>query len=210
MLIEIFSDVICPWCFIGTRRLERALAQRPDLDARISWRAFQLNPWMPPEGMTRAAYLEAKFGSRDARRIYDDIRRVGETEGISFRFDLIPRTPNTLNAHRLIRLAGQHGRQDQVVEALFGAYFLEGRDIGDMAVLSDIGARANLAFPGDADDTDADPIRAEDMRARQIGIQGVPCFVIDRSYAVSGAQEPEYFLPLFDLVQNGRDQAASA
>ena len=205
MLIEIFSDVICPWCFIGKRRLERALEQRPGLEVSIAWRAFQLNPWMPPEGIGRKAYLEAKFGSRDASRIYDGIRRVGAAEGIDFRFDRIPRTPNTLNAHRLIRLAATEGCQDAVVEALFQAYFLEGRDIGDLAVLADIGETAGLdaRMPLEADAERAS-VRAEDARARQMGIQGVPCFIIDRSYAVSGAQEPEYFLPVFDLVQNGK------
>ena len=205
MLIEIFSDVICPWCFIGKRRLERALEQRPGLEVSLAWRAFQLNPWMPPEGMERQAYLDAKFGSRDANRIYDAIRRVGAAEGIDFRFDRIPRTPNTLNAHRLIRLAATEGRQDAVVEALFQAYFVEGRDIGDLAVLADIAETAGLdaRMPLEADAERAS-VRAEDARARQMGIQGVPCFIIDRSYAVSGAQEPEYFLPVFDLVQNGK------
>ena len=208
MNIEIFSDVICPWCYIGKRRLERALAQRSDLDVRIGWRAFQLNPWMPEEGMEREAYLQAKFGSRDASNIYENIRRVGAAEGIAFRFDLIQRTPNTLNAHRLIRLAGRHGAQDAVVEALFQAYFVDGRNIADIGVLAEIAAEAGLdgeAARRDLDgDLDREAVRSEDARARQMGIQGVPCFIVDRSYAVSGAQEPEYFLPLFDLVQNGK------
>lgn len=214
MLIEIFSDTVCPWCFIGKRRLERALAMRPDIAVEIRWRAFQLNPWMPPEGMERAAYLQAKFGAQDATRIYDNIRRVGAAEDIAFRFDRIPRTPNTLDSHRLIRHAEGVGRQNDVVEALFAAYFLDGRDIGDIGVLTEIAAAAGLApdaarafLEGDAE---RDAVRAEDMRARQMGIQGVPCFVLDRSYAVSGAQEPEYFLPLFDLVRNGRAEAVAA
>ena len=208
MLIEIFSDVICPWCFIGKRRLERALAMRPGLGARVAWRAFQLNPWMPPEGMDRQAYLAAKFGSRDASRVYDTIRRVGEAEGIEFRFDRIPRTPNTLDAHRLIRRAGLDGRQDADVEGLFRAYFLDGQDIGEVAVLTEIAAGAGLdrdaARTALESDAGREAVRTEDPRARQMGIQGVPCFIIDRSYSVSGAQEPEYFVPVFDLAGNAK------
>ncbi len=107
MLIEIYSDTICPWCFIGKRRLERALAMRPDLKVDARWRAFQLNPWMPAEGMTRAEYLIAKFGATDAGRIYENIRRIGASEGIDFAFDRIQRTPNTIESHRLIRWAGR-------------------------------------------------------------------------------------------------------
>lgn len=208
MLIEIYSDVICPWCFIGKRRLERAMAQRPSLDITIDWRAFQLNPWMPAEGMERKAYLEAKFGSRDAARVYDGIKRVGEGEGIDFRFDRIPRTPNTLSAHRLIRMAGAQQKQDAVVEALFQAYFINGRDIGSIDSLAEIAGEAGLDRDeirrSLADEGDLQVVRAEDARARQMGIQGVPCFIVDRSYAVSGAQEPEYFLPVFDLARNGK------
>lgn len=213
MLIEIFSDTICPWCFIGKRRLERALAMRPELKAEIRWRVFQLNPWMPPEGMDRTAYLQAKFGAEDAQRIYTTITRVGAGEGISFRFDRIRRTPSTLDSHRLIRRAGQDGRQTIVVEALFRAYFQDGRDIGDHDTLVDVAAEAG--FDRDAaleflkSNDEHDEVKAEDLRARRMGIQGVPCFVLDRTYAVSGAQEPEYFLPLFDLARNGQEQAAA-
>lgn len=214
MLIEIFSDTICPWCFIGKRRLERALAMQPELDVEIRWRAFQLNPWMPPDGMERAAYLQAKFGAQDATRIYENIRAVGVGEGLDFRFDRIRRTPNTLDSHRLIRHAAAAGRQNETVEALFSAYFLEGRDIGSRAVLAEIADAAGL----DADaarrfldsDAEREAVAAEDAQARRMGIQGVPCFVLDRAYAVSGAQEPEYFLPLFDLVRNGRERVAAA
>ncbi len=205
MLIEIFSDVICPWCFIGRRRLARALAARPGLDPAIRWRAFQLNPDMPPEGMDRQDYLALKFGAEGGGSAYDRIRETGLGEGIDFRFDAIGRTPNTLAAHRLIRESG--ARQTAVVDALFDAYFLNGEDIGDEGRLADIAARAGWdrseAEVFLASEAAASDVRQEDAQARAMGIQGVPCFVVDRRYAISGAQEPEYFAPLFDLVQNG-------
>ena len=140
MLIEIFSDVICPWCFIGRRRLARALETRPGLDPDIRWRAFQLNPGMPAEGMARQDYLALKFGAQGGGPVYDRIRETGRSEGIDFRFDAIERTPSTLAAHRLIRESGE--RQTAVVDALFDAYFLNGEDIGDTGRLADIAARA--------------------------------------------------------------------
>lgn len=204
MHIDIYSDTICPWCFIGKRRLERALAARPELDVTIRWRAFQLNPWMPTAGMSRSEYLTTKFGSTDAGRIYETIRRVGASEGIDFRFDLIPRTPNTLRSHRLIAQAADAGVQDGMVEALFAGYFIEGRDIGDPASLVELAERAGLD-PNDAHrcvegDAGIEAAAQEDAGARRMGIQGVPCFIVDGAYAISGAQEPEYFYPLFDLV----------
>lgn len=209
MLIEIYSDAICPWCFIGKRRLERARAMRPDVQLEIKWRAFQLNPWMPAEGMSRAEYLTAKFGAADAGRVYDNIRRIGQGEGVDFAFDRLTRTPNTVDAHRLIRWAGREAGgagQERMVEALFQAYFLEARDVGAtdalIAAVTAAGLDGAAAAAYLATDLDRDDIRAEDSAARQMGIQGVPCFIVDRSYAVSGAQEPEYFMPLFDLAAN--------
>lgn len=213
MFIDIFSDTICPWCLIGKRRLERALALRPDIEATVRWHAFQLNPWMPPEGMERAAYLTAKFGSKDAGSVYDNIRRVGAAEGIDFRFDLIARTPNTLQSHRLVRRAGALGRQQEVVEALFRAYFQEGLNVGDPETLAAIAADCGL----DRDDTltwlagdeEREAVVAEDAGARRMGVQGVPLYIVAGKYAVSGAQEPEYFLPIFDLALNGEDAVAA-
>lgn len=214
MIIDVFSDTICPWCLIGKRRLERALAQRPELDVRIRWHGFQLNPWMPTEGMERGDYLAAKFGERDATGIYENIRRIGAAEGIDFRFDLIPRTPNTLQSHRLVRFAATQGRQNETVEALFQAYFIEGRDIGKLDVLVEVGAAAGLpadevrAWLGSGAGEEA--VVAEDSEARRMGIQGVPLFIVAGQYAISGAQEPEYFLPLLDLVTNGEGEADPA
>jgi predicted DsbA family dithiol-disulfide isomerase len=212
MRIDIFSDVICPWCFIGKRRLDKALAMRPQPDLQIRWRAFQLNPGMPEEGMDRQAYLAAKFGGPEsAQRIYDTVGAAGAREGIAFAFDRIRRTPNTVAAHRLIRFSARHGRQDAVVEALFRAYFLDGRLVGEKPVLGAIAAEAGLdaadagAFLDGTEETDT--VLAEDTYARRLGIGGVPCFIVDGKYALSGAQEPEAFLPVFDLVAG---EAASA
>ncbi|MCC7049152.1 MAG: DsbA family oxidoreductase [Alphaproteobacteria bacterium] len=205
MRIDIFSDVICPWCFIGKRRLEKALALRPQPESKIHWRAFQLNPGMPPEGMERVAYLTAKFGGPEAaQRIYDTVRAAGQRSGVDFAFDRIRRTPNTVAAHRLIRFADRFGRQNAVVEALFQAYFHDGRLVGEIDVLADIAAEAgmdaNAARAFLASDEETEAVLGEDVYARQLGIGGVPCFIVDGRYALSGAQEPEAFLPVFDLV----------
>ncbi len=209
MLIEIFSDVICPWCFIGRRRLARALETRPGLNPVIRWRAFQLNPGMPLEGMDRQDYLALKFGAERGGPVYERIRETGRSEGIDFRFESIKRTPSTLAAHRLIRESGE--RQTEVVDALFDAYFLNGENIGDTQQLADIASRAGWdrkeAEKFLASEAAASQVRQEDAQARAMGIQGVPCFVVEKRYAISGAQDPEYFVPLFDLVQNGEATA---
>jgi predicted DsbA family dithiol-disulfide isomerase len=206
MKIDIISDTICPWCFIGKRRLARTLAMRPQPSVEISWRPYQLNPEMPVEGMDRARYLANKFGGTGrADKMYDRIRAAGLEEGIDFHFERIRRTPNTVNSHRLIAFAGEHGVQDAVVEALFTAYFVEGSDIGDKGVLADIAAAAGLrraeviAYLGG--DENRARILAEDEHVRLMGVTGVPCFVIDERYAVSGAQSPEVFFQIFDLVR---------
>jgi predicted DsbA family dithiol-disulfide isomerase len=211
MHIDIVSDVICPWCFIGKRRLGRALEQRPDLSVSVTWRAFQLNPEMPDEGMPREAYLAAKFGSAaHAARIYSTITQAGAGEGISFAFDRIRRTPSSRGAHRLIRYATMEGNSDPTVEALFSAYFEQGRDIGDPATLADIGAEAGLDRAEItqflSSDAALEEVLTDDRSARRLGISGVPCFIVDGGYAISGAQEPEFFFPLFDLAQNAAVQ----
>ncbi|MBX6320446.1 MAG: DsbA family oxidoreductase [Rhodospirillaceae bacterium] len=206
MRLDIYSDVICPWCFIGKRRLERALAARPQPDLAIHWRAFQLNPGMPPEGMDRQAYLEAKFGGSDrARRMFEMVRAAGAGEGIDFAFDRIKRTPSTLNAHRLVRFAAQYGLQARLLDAIFEAYFLEGRDIGSARVLADVAvavgferAAVRLYLQTEAD---AEAVLGEDRVARRLGISGVPCFVFNGRFALSGAQEPEALFQLFDLAR---------
>jgi predicted DsbA family dithiol-disulfide isomerase len=211
MHIDIVSDVICPWCFIGKRRLGRALEARPELSPSVTWRAFQLNPDMPDEGMPREAYLAAKFGSPGhAARIYATISQAGAGENIAFAFERIRRTPSSRAAHRLIRFATLQGDADPVVEGLFSAYFEQGRDIGNPATLADIAAEAGHERPAAsrflAGEEALDEVLTEDRSARRLGISGVPCFIVDGGYAISGAQEPEFFFPLFDLAQNAAVQ----
>jgi predicted DsbA family dithiol-disulfide isomerase len=208
MRIDIVSDVICPWCFVGKRRLEKALALRPEIPVEIVWRPFQLNPDMPPEGVDRGVYLAAKFGGdAHAERIHANVTAAGASVAIDFAFDRIGRTPSTRDAHRLIRRAAAEGCADAVVEALFRAYFLEGRDIGDHAVLAEIAAGAGMEASETgrflASAAELEQVLAEERSARRIGVNAVPCFIFDGHYAISGAQEPEFFLPVFDLVQNG-------
>lgn len=202
--IDLFSDVICPWCFIGKRRLERALNQRSNSDVDINWRAFQLNPDMPKNGMLRDHYLEAKFGGPDrAKTIYDNIRKTGETEGIEFEFEKIQKTPNTVLAHRLITWSKDQKISDLIVESLFKAYFYEGRDIGSLETLKEILEDSNIdteSFVRYAkSDEGIDQVANDTRYAYSNGITGVPCFIFDKKYSISGAQEPEAFFPLFDL-----------
>jgi len=205
MIIDIVSDAICPWCYIGKRRLERALAMAPQSVLQVGWRPFQLNPDMPVEGMDRQEYLRRKFGDRVGGNMYEAVKEAGREEGIPFAFELIRRTPNTLLAHRLIAFARRENRQDEAVEALFRGYFTAGADIGRIDTLAELVEPVGLD-PGRVrayleSDEDLASIKAEDQFARQIGIQGVPCFIIDRKYALSGAQPPEAFLEVFELAK---------
>ncbi len=217
MDIDIFSDTICPWCFIGKRRLERALAERPQPNLTVHWRTFQLNPDMPEGGMDRQRYLKIKFGGTvNAESVYDRVRAAGASEGIDFAFEEMRRTPNTIASHRLIRHAagatGEASHQDAVVQALFDAYFLRGEDIGDLDVLSAAAATGGLdaaaarAFLDS--DAEAEEVRAEDQAARQAGISGVPCFIFNGQHALAGAHPPEVLHQLFDLAM--QEDAADA
>jgi len=215
MHIDIVSDFICPWCYIGKRRLERALTRRPGLVVTRSWHAFQLHPDLPIEGVPRGLYLAAKFGSsHNARRTCAALSKAGRDEGIDFAFDRIGRAPNTLRAHRLIRFAAEEGAGDDVVEALFRGYFFEGLDIGDIEILATIASRAGLHFAAVrnylAGAAGTQEVLAEDRRARRLGIHAVPCFVLERGYAISGAQEPEMLLSLFDLASGIGNAVAGA
>lgn len=210
-------DVICPWCFIGKRRLDRALAmaeQRgPGLGrVQVKWVPFLLNPRMAPAGMDRKAYLAWKFGGADrVSFISERIVQEGLPDGIPFAFERMARTPNTVDAHRAILFAQQQGDATTLVEALFAAYFIEGRDIGARDELVDIGRASGLdgALLRDYLHSDAgrDQVIESNTRAHAMGINAVPCFVFDGHKALSGAQPPEVFLRLFDFVQNQTDGA---
>jgi predicted DsbA family dithiol-disulfide isomerase len=199
MQIDLFSDVVCPWCFIGKRRLEQALEHlaasgRPGPLPQVRWRAFQLNPGLPPAGMERSEYVSRKFGS-GAAGIYARVAAVGSEAGIAFAFDRIARQPNTVDAHRLIRLAGETSQQDAMAETLFQAYFVEGADLSRTPVLLDLAQRAGLersrAQACLSDEATRAAVLEEDREARELGIEGVPFFVFDRRLAVSGAQPAE-------------------
>ncbi len=199
--IEVISDVICPWCFIGKRRMEQAI-DRFDDEVSIRWLPFQLNPNMPAEGMDRRAYRTAKFGSWEKSLALDaQISSAGKLDGITFNLARAQRTPNTLDAHRLIWLAGERGVQDAVVEGLFRGYFTAGKDLGDRAVLAAIASEAGLVRD-EVDrflhgDDGLRGVRAEDERAHRLGVSGVPTFLLNGQVAFSGAQRPEDFLSAF-------------
>ena len=205
--IDVVSDAICPWCYVGKRRLEKAIAAvKGEHDIRVRWRPFQLNPGMPPEGMGRKEYRERKFGSE---KIVADLDRrmneVGQQEGIPFALDRIQKTPNTFDAHRLIWWAEQSQVQDAVVDALFKAFFTQGRDIGDRVVLADIAAEAGLDRAAAAAFLDSDQgvreVRDEETKARDLGVEAVPFFAIGGKFAVAGAHEPDSFLEAFEELE---------
>lgn len=191
--LDILSDPICPWCYIGKTQLDRALAAVPDHPFVIEFHPFQLNPDMPEGGMDRRAYLEAKFGGKDgAVRAYAPIVEHAEAAGLTINFEAIKRTPNTLDAHRLIHWAGIEGRQYAAVDALFRAYFVDGRDIGDKEVLSDIadsiGMDASVVRKLLDSEADKDLIRERDTHSREMGVNSVPTFIVAGKHAVPGAQ----------------------
>jgi len=215
MRIDVVSDTICPWCFIGKRRLERALALRPSLVPEIAWRPFQLNPDMPPEGMDRETYVRLKFGGAErARAVYEPVRAAGESEGIAFAFERIRKTPNTLASHRLIRWAGTAGAQEAVVELLFRRYFIDGADLSEhetlVAVAREAGMDHEIVAELLAKGSDIDLVTGEDRSVRSMGVTGVPFFVFDGKYAVPGAQDPEVLVQVMDLAEREREKAAPA
>jgi predicted DsbA family dithiol-disulfide isomerase len=198
--IDIYSDIVCPWCFVGKRRLERALSQLNGAEKpQITWRPFQLNPAMLPEGMNRTTYLKAKFGSLEVfGRMEEQLLAAGVEEQIPFAFEKIQRTPNTFAAHRLVWYAARQGKQDEMVENLFRAYFLEGRNIGDLKALTHVAAEAGLDRTETdrylASDDGIVEVKEEEAVGRRLGISGVPYFFFNGSIAISGAQPPDTFV----------------
>jgi len=203
MKIEVVSDVICPWCFIGKRNLDAALAElaQEGLVFELGFRPFQLNPEMPQGGVPRAEYRLAKFGSAEKSAELDArVTSAGKMAGIDFRFDRMTRTPNTLAAHRLIRLAADVGTQPAVKEALMSAYFLEGRDIEAPDVLADIAAAYGVDVALLAGDTGMAEVIEQDNAARQSGISGVPSFLMQNYFLFSGAMPPDALVENFRKV----------
>ncbi|MFG6528560.1 MULTISPECIES: DsbA family oxidoreductase [unclassified Sulfitobacter] len=205
--LDIMSDPICPWCYIGKAHLDRALQDHPDHPFAIEWHPFQLNPDMPREGMDRRSYLERKFGGKEgAVRAYAPVVEHAEKAGLNINFEAMQRTPNTLDAHRLIHWAGIEGRQTAAVSALFKAYFVDARDIGDAEVLADIADSIEM----DAavvtrllkSDVDAQDIRDRDAHSRKMGVNSVPTFIVANTHAVPGAQPPELWAQVIADLTN--------
>ena len=193
--LDIFSDPVCPWCYIGKANLDRALEAHADHPFRIEWHPFQLNPDMPAEGVDKHDYLAAKFGEDRLVQMHLRLKEASRAAGAEIDPDTPRRMPNTLDAHRLIHWAGLEGRQTAVVSAIMRAYWREGRDIGNAGVLADIAAAAGMDRAVTArllaSDADTDDIRARNADARAKGVSAVPTFLIAQQYVVSGAQPPE-------------------
>ena len=212
--LDILSDPICPWCYIGKNNLDRVLAKEPINPFTIEWHPFQLNPEMPLAGMNRQDYLEQKFGGKqNAYRVYSRISSTAVKSGLNLELQLIKKTPNTLNAHRLIHWAGIEGLQNSVVSALFESYFVKGEDIGDLSTLVKIGASVGL----DKDliskllkeDTELIEIKQRDANSRERGVTGVPTFIIANTHVLPGAQTEELWSSiLLDIKQLKQDKNA--
>ncbi|MFQ1702747.1 DsbA family protein [Loktanella agnita] len=210
--LDIISDPICPWCYIGKTNLDKALEQFPDHPFTVEWHPFQLNPDMPAGGMDRRAYLEGKFGGKEgAVQAYAPVVEHAEKSGALINFDKIEKTPNTIDAHRLIHWAGIEHRQSFVVDLLFKAYFVDGRDIGSHEVLADIADTAEMdaamvtkLLASDADTAD---IQARDAHSRKMGVTSVPTFIVANQHAVPGAQPPETWVKIIGEIMEQLDQA---
>ncbi|KAF0674747.1 DsbA family oxidoreductase [Profundibacterium mesophilum] len=205
--LDILSDPICPWCYIGKANLDAALKERPGHPFTFEWHPFQLNPDMPAGGMGRRDYLETKFGGREnAVKVYAQIEQAAQAAGLDIDFARIETTPNTLDAHRLIHWAGLEGRQTAAVAALFSDYFTQGRDIGDRAVLLDVATRIGLDREMTErlmeSDADASDIKVRDAHARARGVTGVPTFVVGQQHVMPGAQPPELWVQVIDELMD--------
>lgn len=211
LLIEIVFDFVCPWCYLGVKRLSFLLARRRDLDVVLNWRPFLLNPDMPKGGMSRADYMIRKFGAEDrAKRLYASIAELGESEGIAINFSAIRRTPNSVEAHRLVREAARTGLANRLVPRIFAAHFVEGLDIGSHAVLTTLASEVGMEveevrrFLDSGEGTEF--VHAENLHAHRLGINGVPCFLIDGENAIAGAQESEVLERLIDLALSTNEE----
>jgi predicted DsbA family dithiol-disulfide isomerase len=205
MRVDIYSDTVCPWCFLGKRRLELAVAARPQYEVHITWRPFELNPEVPVEGIDLPTFNAAKAVDLErAAETNVELLRLGEASGIDFRFDLIQRVPNTRRSHLLIALAARSGLQGAVKDRILRAYFEEGCDIGDPEELVRLGVEAGLTEGAVRNALilriGQDGVVAAERHAQVLGITGVPTFIFDGTYTISGAQEVQIFARVFDQV----------
>jgi predicted DsbA family dithiol-disulfide isomerase len=205
MRIDIVFDTVCPWCFVGKRRFDRALRLRPNAAPEIRYRSFLLNPDLPAQGVDRREYLDRKFGgSQQYDRIVEALVFTGKGEGINFALDKIKRTPNSANSHRLVRLAQTVGRQHEAVEMLFTAYFERGLDIGNIEVLvrlaEEAGIERSMAYAHLSSENDVNAVYTENARMHRLGITGVPCYIFNESRAIAGAQEPDILVKMLDMA----------
>ena len=203
--IDVVSDVVCPWCFIGKRRLEKALQLTPGIPVEVHWHPYFLNDWIPREGISRTDYLTTKFGSPERyQEIAQRVTAAAAEEGLDYVSDRLSRQPNTTDAHRLIRWAGGLGKAAEMKQKLMDLYFTEGADLTNSAVLvqaaTDIGLDPDDVRAALASDTDVEAVTQEAQSAKEAGIEGVPCFIFGGRYAVSGAQAPEYLAQMIERV----------
>ena len=214
MQLDVVSDTVCPWCYIGKKRLDQALEMHGGEGITLAWRPFQLDASIPEGGVDRKTYMEKKFGAERAKTVGNTIREFGEQVGIDFRFDRIERSPNTLDSHRLIRWAGTAGCQNEMVDILFRRYFEDGEDIGLHDVLIDAATEAQMDAEIVRDlltkDADKELIHREDELARQMGIQGIPSFVVNSQWVMVGAQEPETLVKMFNKLLAREAESAAA
>lgn len=211
--IDVVSDVVCPWCFIGKRRLEKAMALKPEIPVEVHWHPYFLNDWIPREGIARGEYLTTKFGSPERYAgIAQRVSAAAAEEGLDYATDRISRQPNTIDAHRLIKWAEGIGKAAEMKQKLMDLYFTEGADLSNRAVLvqaaSDVGLDADDVTEALASDQDVEQVSQEAQAAKEAGIEGVPCFIFGGKFAVSGAQAPEYLAEAIErMAQAGRDAA---
>jgi predicted DsbA family dithiol-disulfide isomerase len=210
--IDVVSDVVCPWCFIGKRRLEKAIALKPDIPVEVHWRPYYLNDWVPREGMARNDYLTAKFGSPERYKdIAGRVQQAAAAEGLTYAVDKISRQPNTADAHRLIRWAEAIGKAGDMKQALMDLYFTEGADLTDREVLAkaagSVGLDAEATRKRLDSDEDVAQVEREAEQAKEAGIQGVPMFIFGGKFAVSGAQAPEYLADAIERAAQDREAA---
>ena len=205
--IDVVSDVVCPWCFIGKHRLEKALALRPDIPVEVHWRPYFLNDWIPREGISREDYLITKFGSVERYKgIAQRVAAAAKEEGLVYAANKMKRQPNTLDCHRLIRWADAKGKATEMKQKLMDLYFTQGADLTDRETLvkaaADVRLDANTARTDLAGDKDVAAVEQEALSAKESGIEGVPCFIFGGKFAVSGAQSPEYLAEAIDRMAN--------